>query len=58
MEFDKNKVKAIRKILQEEYGITTEKELDDAIRKQGFIDISPFIRPLPSVSQPPSHSEQ
>ena len=58
MVHDINKAKAILKILKEEYGITTEKELDEAIKKQGFIDVTPFVAPPPSTSQPPSHSEQ
>ena len=55
---DKERAVAILKILKEEYGITTEEELDEAIKKQGFIDITPFVAPPPSTSQPPSHSEQ
>ncbi len=55
---DKERAIAILKILKEEYGITTEKELDEAIKKQGFINITPFVRQPPSALQPPSHSEQ
>ena len=55
---DKERAVAILKILKEEYGITTEEELDEAIKKQGFIDITPFVAPPPSTSQPPSHSQQ
>ncbi len=32
----------ILKILTDEYGITNERELDEAIRKQGFINVAPF----------------
>ena len=58
MEYDRKKIDIILKILREEYWITTEKGLDEAIKKQGFIDITPFVAPPPSTSQPPSHSEQ
>ena len=53
MAYDINKAKMILKILKEEYGITSEKELDEAIKRQGFIDIAPFCTPPKSVSQPP-----
>lgn len=53
-----NKAKMILKILKEEYGITSEKELDEAIKRQSFIDMTPFCTPPRSVSQPPFHSEQ
>ena len=58
MEYDKNRADALSKILREEFGITTEKELNEAIRKQGFINLAPFVDPPPSASQPPSRSEQ
>lgn len=58
MEYDREKIDTILKVLREEYGITTEKELDEAIKKQGFIDVTPFVAQPPSASQPPSHSEQ
>lgn len=58
MEYDREKIDTMLKILREEYGITTEKELDEAIKRQGFIDVTPFCTPPMSVSQPPSHSEQ
>ena len=32
----------VMKILAEEYGIRTAKDLDEAIRKLGFINIGPF----------------
>lgn len=32
--------------LREEFGITTEQELNDAIRKQGFINLAPFCEPV------------
>lgn len=37
-----NKPNEAVEILKTEYGITTMKELDAAIRKIGFLDISPF----------------
>ena len=55
---DKERAVAILKILKEEYGITTEKELDEAIKKQKPINITPFVASPSSASQPPSHSEQ
>ena len=58
MAYDINKAKMILKILKEEYGITSEKELDEAIKRQGFIDVTPFCTPPRSASQQPSHSEQ
>lgn len=58
MGYDREKIDTMLKVLQEEYRITTEKELDEAIKKQGFINITPFVAPPPSTSQPPSHSEQ
>lgn len=49
---DKERAKAILEILKKEYGITTEEELDEAIRKQKPVDITPFcVRPR-SVLQP------
>lgn len=56
MEYDREKIDTMLKALREEYGITTERELDEAIKRQGFIDITPFCAPPRSVSQPPSHS--
>ncbi len=38
MTYDIDKAKKILKILKEEYGITTERELGEAIKKQGFIN--------------------
>lgn len=32
----------IFEILRETYGITTESQLNEAIRKQGFINLAPF----------------
>ncbi len=32
----------IFEILREKYGITTESQLNEAIRKQGFINLAPF----------------
>lgn len=58
MGYDREKIDTMLKVLREEYGITTEKELDEAIKKQGFINITPFVRQPPSALQPPSHSEQ
>lgn len=58
MGYDREKIATMLKVLRDEYGITTEKELDEAIKKQGFINITPFVAPPPSTSQPPSHSEQ
>lgn len=58
MGYDREKIGTMLKVLREEYGITTEKELDEAIKKQGFINITPFVAPPPSTSQPPFHSEQ
>lgn len=58
MAYDINKAKMILKILKEEYGITSEKELDEAIKRQGFINVTPFCATPRSVSRPPSHSEQ
>lgn len=58
MGHDRDKIDTMLKVLREEYGITTEKELDEAIKRQGFIDVTPFCAPLRSTSQPPSHSEQ
>lgn len=55
---DKERAVAILKILKEEYGITTEEELDEAIKKQKPINITPFVTSPSSASQPPSHSEQ
>lgn len=37
-----NRPNEAAQILKTEYGITTMKELDAAIRKLGFLDISPF----------------
>ena len=34
------------RILREEFGITSEQELDDAIRNQGFINLAPFCEPV------------
>lgn len=58
MGYDREKIDIMLKVLREEYGITTEKELDEAIKKQGFINITPFVAPPSSTSQPPSHSQQ
>ncbi len=58
MTYDMDKAKRIQKILKEEYGITNERELDEAIKKLGFINIAPFVCPPLSASQPPSHSRQ
>ncbi len=52
MEFDKDGTDDLLKILR------TERELDEAIKKQGFIDLAPFCPPPESVSQPPSRSQQ
>lgn len=35
----------IIRILKEEFGISSERELDEAIRKQGFINLAPFCGP-------------
>lgn len=35
----------IIRILKEEFGINSERELDEAIRKQGFINLAPFCGP-------------
>lgn len=35
----------IFRILREQYGITTERQLNEAIRKQGFINLAPFCAP-------------
>lgn len=35
----------IVRILAEEYGIKGERALDEAIRKQKFIDVTPFCAP-------------
>ena len=35
----------IFKILKELYGITTERQLNEALRKQGFINLAPFCAP-------------
>ncbi len=58
MEYSREKIDTMLKVLREEYGITSEKELDEAIKKQRFIDVTPFVYRPPSASQPPSHSEQ
>lgn len=58
MEFGQDRAKTILRILKDEYGITTEKELDRAIKKMEFINLTPFIGRPKSASQPTSHSEQ
>lgn len=58
MTYDINRAKTIQKILKEEYGIADEKELDEAIKRQEFIDVTPFCAPPPSASRQPSRSEQ
>ena len=35
----------IFRILKEEYGITNEEQLNEAIRKQGFLNLAPFCTP-------------
>lgn len=37
-------------ILKEEYGITTMKELNMAVKKLGFVNISPFCTQLKPMS--------
>ena len=36
----------LARILREEFGITSEQELNDAIRNQGFINLAPFCEPM------------
>ena len=35
----------VLRILREDFGITTEQQLNEAIRKQGFINLAPFCTP-------------
>lgn len=58
MEYGREQRDTLLKVLREEYGITTERELNEAIKKQGFINLAPFVDLLPSASQPPSRFEQ
>ena len=58
MEFNKDRAEAILKILKDEYGITTEEELDRAIKKMEFINLMPFIGRPQSTSQLSSCSQQ
>lgn len=37
-----NRNETLRKILEEEYGITSEEDLDQAIKKQRRVDITAF----------------
>lgn len=53
---DMERTVVILEILKEEYGITTEKELNEAIKRQRLIDITPFCAPPRSVLQSSSHS--
>ena len=57
MTADKDREEAILKILREEYGITTEQQLNAAIKKQGFLNLAPFVSGPKSASQPLSHSQ-
>ena len=50
--------KEIFRILKEKYGITTEQQLNEAIRKQGFLNIAPFVSAPKSDAQPPSRSQE
>lgn len=38
-------------ILKSEYGIETQEQLQEAIRKLGFIDISPFCAEISNVKE-------
>lgn len=42
------------RILREEYGITNEKQLDEAIRKQGFLNLAPFCLPQKEREEKPA----
>lgn len=39
-------INALKKLLAEEYGITTVKELDEAMRKIGKLNIGVFVSPV------------
>lgn len=48
---NKSREDVISKILREEFGITTERELNEAIKKLGFINLAPFVSIAPSDPQ-------
>lgn len=57
MTVDKDREEAILKILREEYGITTEEELDKAIKEQGWLNLAPFLcSPASAPSQSPDRT--
>ncbi len=48
----------IIRILAEEYGITNERELNEAIRKQGFINVAPFCAPPRESGRKRQHDKE
>lgn len=42
------------RILREEFGINSEQELNEAIRKQGFINLAPFCEPVKAGEEKPA----
>ena len=44
----------IFRILREEYGIITEQQLNEAIRKQRFINLAPFCAPPKKREEKPA----
>ena len=46
-DYIKERVKYLRKILLEEYGIHNDKELEEAIKKQKPLNIGIFVSPVP-----------
>lgn len=45
------KAEEIKKLLQEEYGIKTEDELDAAMKKEPKLNIGVFVSPMVNVVQ-------